>query len=513
MVSSAPSSKESDFLILALDLGSSSVRAALYDSDGRAIDVAHSRQPVDQNDDGTFDPAQIRRATERAIDRCLDRLRESQEARPIAAVGTAGAAMTWVGVDGSGEAVTPVFSYADARSAPFAEQLISELRNEGNLGAIYQDTGVPIHTAYAPAQFLRLKQEEPELLKRVRCWQTTYSFLLGLWRDQPCQPISSSEAGWTGLFDRQSRSWHRALCRRLGLDPAQLPPIQDYSRSVAGLSPSFEERWPELADSRFFLAVGDGAAANVGSGCDSPDRVAVTIGTTGAMRMIVPVGERPPRVPAGLWCYPVDRSGWLLGGALTDGGSLYAWMTESLAVEDEASLLQLAADIEPDGHGLTLLPFLRGERAPGWATGARLTISGITPATTPAALVRAGMEAIAYRFRLIADLLDPLDEGEYEVIASGGALHAAPLWREILADVLGRPLHLVDVDEATSRGAAILALKALGANPESDYLPGIESTSRPNPQRTQIYRAAAARQQWLYDRLLKSAPTTRHAPD
>ena len=141
------------------------------------------------------------------------------------------------------------------------------------------------------------------------------------------QPISSSEAGWTGLLDRTTHSWDEELLDLLPIQADHLPPIRDYTSKVQGLASAYTEHWPELADVPFFLAVGDGAAANIGSGCTDPDRIALTIGTSGAIRIVVTTDHPGSiRVPPGLWVYPVDRTRQLVGGALTAGGSLYRWL-------------------------------------------------------------------------------------------------------------------------------------------------------------------------------------------
>jgi gluconokinase len=169
----------------------------------------------------------------------------------------------------------------------------------------------------------------------------------------------------------------------------------------------------------------------------------------------------------------VDGRRSLPGGALTEGGMVYAWMLETLRLEEnrlkpvsgEARLSGLEAklaQIPPDSHGLTVLPFLAGERSPGWRGDARATIHGLTLATTPLDILRAGMEAVAYRIALVYEQLRSLLPADPEIIASGGALVNSPTWGQIMADVLGRPVTLSRAEEASARGAALLALEALG---------------------------------------------------
>ena len=496
-------------LILAIDLGSSSVRASAYLLNGTRLEGTTEFRITEQAVDGTFDSHTLTALTEEVIGDCLARVRKIAGKTRFIGVAWTSFAMSWLGLDHAGKPVTPVYTYSDALSGPYADNLRQELTQRRRLEDTWQRTGTPIHTAYAPAQLLRLAAEEPDLVQRVACWQTLAASLLARWRGQPKAPISNSEVGWTGMLDRRTLSWDQELVERVCIDPSHLPPILDYANKSIGLTEPFASRWPELANTPFFLAVGDGVGANLGSGCSDNTRIALTIGTTGAMRVVLP--NDPPShpgaaatevqpTPDGLWSYPIDSKRWLVGGSLTDGGSLFSWLHETLAAKDTTTLLASAADLHADEHGLTILPFLRGERAPGWATEAALTISGISPATTPAHIVRAAFEAVALRFRLIYDRLRPLLPPGAEIVASGGALQDNPLWRQILADVLQVPVHLVNVDEATSRGAAVLALQALGLPQPPD--PPTIHTAAPNKKVGAAYALALQRQQELYDRVI-----------
>ncbi|MEZ4639645.1 MAG: FGGY-family carbohydrate kinase [Caldilineaceae bacterium] len=389
---------------------------------------------------------------------------------------------------------------ADPLSGDYARRLRDDLDGAGKLLDTYQRTGTPIHTAYAPAQLLRLAAEDAAPGWRVVTWQTLSAHLLAQWRR--FAPISSSEAGWT-----VSGPCSQHLGRGIGRPPA--PPARQAAaclmttQGITGLSAEYAKRWPELVNVPFFLAVGDGAAANIGTSCTNAERLALTIGTSGATRVVVRTdGVDTINVPPGLWVYPVDSHRRLLGGSLTDGGSLYTWLRRTLAKENNDQLLAEATALAPDAHGLTVLPFLRSERSPGWATAADLTISGISAETTPAHILRAGLEAVAYRFRLIADRLAPSLADGAQIYASGGALQSAPLWRQILADVLQRPVHLTEIDEATSRGVAVLAAQALGLVPEDLPLLPIAETAYPSAAAGERYTAAVARQQVLYRKIL-----------
>jgi gluconokinase len=312
-------------------------------------------------------------------------------------------------------------------------------------------------------------------------------------------------AAWSGLFDRHRLQWDDELRRHLRLEGDVLPPLADYDAAQRGLQAPYAARWPALRDVPFFLAVGDGAAANVGSGCVTPDRVALTVGTTGAMRVLLP--DVTPAVPAGLWAYKVGAAETLLGGALSEGGNVFAWATSALRLPPTEELDAVLRGRRPDVHGLTVLPFVAGERSPGWSNDAEAMMVGVHPATTAVDVLQAWLEAVAYRFMILARLLGPHAAPGHEIVASGGAMSASPYWIQVMADALGRRVRLSSTAEMTSRGAAILALRALGTwRTLSDEPVATEEVFEPVAERAPLYQAGLERQHRLYETVLGVDP-------
>jgi gluconokinase len=161
--------------------------------------------------------------------------------------------------------------------------------------------------------------------------------------------------------------------------------------------------------------------------------------------------------------------------------------------------------MEPDAHGLTILPFWSGERSTGWTTEARGGIFGLTQQTRPIDIVRAALEAIAYRFALIARPLDRVAP-HATIMATGNALRSSPVWLQIIADVFGRPIMLCGAPEASTRGAALLALEAIGkiGSIEEVSVP-VEAIFEPEMSRHARYQEALKRQEEIYERLLGNA--------
>ncbi|MGE4297370.1 MAG: gluconokinase [Desulfovibrionaceae bacterium] len=489
-----------DPLILAIDVGSSSVRCALFDGLGGEVEGVAAREPFHlvMGADGAAEahPALLFDLVCHCVDTVL--AKAGPLAGAIAGVGVCTFVANVMGLDVNGRPLTRLATYADTRAAPEADAL----RRDHDEDAAHQRTGCRFHPGYLPAQLLRLERREPALFRAVARWVSFWEFVeLTVFG---ATSVSPSVASWSGLLDRRALAWDGPLLDVVGLGPGMFSPLSGPGEARRGLRAPFAARWPALRDVPWFPAVGDGAAANVGSGCVSPDRIALSLGTTSAMR-IVTQGDAPYVAP-GLWGYRVDHARHLSGGALSEGGNVFAWMRGVLGLEGADALAGLARALdrmEPDGHGLTVLPFFSGERAPGWAGHARATFHGMSLATTREELVLAGLEAVAYRLGMVFDLLAPLASPAAQVVACGGAVAASPPWMRIIADVLGREVAVAAIPEASARGAALLALENLGAVPDLAAVPvAYREAYRPDPARHAVYRAAMARQAALYGLLV-----------
>ncbi len=511
-------------LVLALDVGSSSLRASLYDGQAHAIAGLEikSTYQLDTTPDGGVekDPDELLHIVCQAIDALLE------QAGPLAGQ-IAGVAIDtfWhslMGLDAEGRPTTPLLTWADTRSAATARQLAREVDER----ATHARTGCKLHPTYFPAKLRWLSNTQPVVFRRARQWLSFGEyFFLKLFGRTVC---SLSMASGTGLLDQNRRTWDAEMLELARIKVEQLAPLGDLNTPLTGLNAEFAQRWPVLASVPWFPPVGDGAAGNLGSGCFSPDRIAVMIGTSGAMRVVCP--GQSVNIPWGLWCYHADHNRFVIGGALSEGGNFFAWMRQNFqlpSIEDSEKELSM---LEPDGHGLTVLPFLTGERSPGWNASARAAIVGLSLDTEPLEILRAGLESIAYRFGLLHEIMAASLPPARQIVASGGALLNSPTWMQILADVLNRPVTASDEGETTSRGAALLALEQLGvfgpghgvknADTTSEKNPVVADTSvetgsldhaqfsfgrtfQPNPARHQRYTEAMERQKELYNVLVK----------
>lgn len=489
-------------LVLTLDIGTSSTRAMLFDAGAQPLTDYAIQLPyrVQTTPDGgaEFDASELFEAVVSAIDRLLEMA--GPLAGKIGAVAADTMVTNIVGLDGDGQPVTPVLTYADTRAANAAAAFRRQFGPE-ETAQIHDRTGCLIHASYLPARFRWMAEARPDWLKKAVRWASVGEYIY--WRFFGDWRVSYSVAAWSGLLNRHRLTWDEAWLAQLPLSAAQFSPLTDVNRPFADLQPTWAQRWPVLKEVPWFPAIGDGAAANIGSGCSNPARLALTIGTTGAMRAVIPP-EKIDTVPDGLWLYRVDAGRGLLGGATTEGGSLFAWFRDTLQLPPPEQLEAELSRLSPAAHGLTVLPFIGGERAPGWHDDARASLLNFTQHTRPIDIVRAGLESVAYRFALIYRRITrhlPAADSRH-IVASGGLLNS-PAWLQIFADVLGQPVLTLAEKEATSRGVALLALESLNIIKDVAALPpATGKTYQPNVDHHRTYQAALDAQLEAYSKLI-----------
>jgi gluconokinase len=207
-------------------------------------------------------------------------------------------------------------------------------------------------------------------------------------------------------------------------------------------------------------------------------------------------------IAPGLWRYRVDKSRIVTGGALSNGGDVYAWMKRNLSLpKDTEARLDKAA---PGSHGLKMLPYFSGERTPYWRADLRASITGISAATEAFDIAHAALESVALRFREIYSLLAVPWGAPAEVIASGTALLHSPAWTQMMADALGRSVTICTENEASCRGAALWALERLGLIDGIDALPASTGAIfEPRAEYQSAYQELLAEQNRLYERLYR----------
>ena len=348
-------------VVLAIDIGSSSVRALLYDAHGTQIPGSESQHPYRQRmtDDGGSE-SNPKELVYLAI-RCVDDVTALASTAGIRIEGI-GITSFWHGLLGlgpDGQPATPVYMWSDKRSGDDATAIAEEV-DAGDASA----NGVPDSLQLLARENPVVATHPGRAITAVSHWVSVTDHLAQ--RLLGNLGTSISMASGTGLLNATTLTWDKPLLDLLGLDATNLPDITDRDDGTTSLTGEFSARWPSLAGVPWFPAIGDGAAANVGAGCVSAGSIALTIGTSAAMRVIVPGDStaQDTRLPERIWRYRLDRQRQVLGGALSNGGNVTSWLARDLFDQEFGPLTEKAANMPPDSHGLTILPLLAGERSP-----------------------------------------------------------------------------------------------------------------------------------------------------
>ena len=499
-------------LTLALDIGSSSIRCSAFTyCDDQLSDAiatkSHKLQSVESGPLGRIRVMDVLYYVDVCVESVLCQLRRLFGDFCVKSIGISTFVMNLVGVDSAGK---PIMSwdgeqgengegFADASLsyACHADEVAQECRSiqssftSDKLETLRQETGTYIHSSYALPQLCSISRLQKDHRSQLCLWTSIASLIISRWSGISIFdiPISFSEASWTGMFNFRTCQWHKTLTNYHSLNVANyLPRISNSfdDNFLLNAKSSYVSRWPEIKNVMFMLGMGDGACANIGSKATTMNRIAVTIGTSAAARVIIPFNQNqllePFHVPCGLWCYRINYNYVLVGGSLTDGGSVIEWSRQLLNLKDDILFTSCMEEVrkliktdelyheknrETDiSKSLTMIPFLSGERSLGWRANATGCILNITRETTPAHFLRACMEGVMLRLTSIIDILILLSKSSDDIhlMVSGTALEKNDVWRYMLANYVTEKNVIVVVDrdgvrESTSRGIALLAQK------------------------------------------------------
>jgi gluconokinase len=475
-------------MILALDLGTSSTRAAIFDQHGRRLVETTSQvaYPLVAGADGRAElrPRDLQRAVGHVMRGTLSAWRRQGKREALAAIGVSCFWHSLLGLSARGRPVTPVYTWADSRCRAQA----AALRRRPGEEHIHARTGCMARASFWPAKLLWLRETQPALFHRAARWVSPAEWIQERWCGEA--NVSFSMASGTGLLDGHTLAWSSELLGRCGLATTRLNSLSDEPGQVTS---AIARRHPELAGVRWYPAVGDGVASNLGSGATRPGTAAINVGTSAAVRVMM--GNVAPRAralsPFGLFAYRVDERRRLLGGAVSNAGNLRAWALRELKLPADATQLeQMLARRNRPVSGLTVLPFWLAERAPTWPEHLPSAVTGITYSTTALDLLQALQEATYHRLGQIVHLLEKETRRPLSLVVSGGIQHSRQSLQR-LANVMGRPVFASPEPEASLRGAACFALEKIGSPAEA---PKLGPPIRPTRAAAEAYAKARERQ-------------------
>lgn len=485
--------EKSDPYILSVDIGTSGIRSSVFDPSG--IEISEMRSSASSEggaEVSEVDPVQLLDETLAVLDQTSAKCSEAGISPGLAAVSCFWHSL--FGIDGEGSPASPLFLWSETRPGISADRLRKAFREKET----HNRTGCHFHSSYWPAKLVWIREEFPDQFSQASRW-ISFSDLLHH-RLTGKLTTSVSMASGTGLFDIRKCAWDPELVTACGLYPSDLSPVAPDGERLE-LTEEFKERWPAFRGSKWIPAIGDGAANNIGAGCITAGPAALMVGTSAAVRVLFE-GDVPERIPEGLFCYRLDRTRVVLGGALSDGGSLHRWLSDLLGDRiGEEKLAERYSSNPPGYHGLSFLPFVFGERSTGYHTKAEGAVVGLTRGTDAADLAIAAMESIAFRLSEILVRIETVKRID-SISVSGGAVRSSPFLTKVLADTLGRDLTVSDSDLASLQGAALFGLEA--ADVLSFSNPSVSpknSVTGHDPHRYSLYRQELIKHRRFYKRI------------
>ena len=438
--------------VMGIDIGTGSTKAVAVTRSGTVLATAQSYYTTLQTDPlfSEQDPETIWQAFIETMQSTTSQLKY-----PPLAVSLSSCMHSLMLVDDTGTPLTANLTWADRRSAAIADAL----RNTPEGELIYKTTGTPLH-AMSPLCKLRWYQQHAHAIfkkfaKAISIKEYIWHKLFGVYE------IDHSIASATGLFDVLKLEWFPTALDFCGVHANQLstPVPTNFLRkglitSLSGIP----------AETPFCIGSSDGCLANVGSDALRLGTAAVTIGTSGAVRIASP--QPIVAFPEMIFNYRLDSETFICGGAVNNGGNVVQWLLQAFlkgaSDNNYTALFQLAASVPPASDGLLCLPFLAGERTPLWDENACSAFVGLRSKHGTAHFLRAALEGVCFALYGVLKKLELAAGRVHTLHVSGGLVHS-PFWMQLLADVTGKEVCLLQTEDASAVGAAQLYFKTINA--------------------------------------------------
>lgn len=490
--------------ILGIDIGTGSTKAVALNLKYEPIEVCQQHYPTESRLPGYSeqDPELIWQAFVSCIEDMIVKLGES----PVA-ICLSSAMHSVIAVDEGCAPLSPMITWADARSADIATRI--KASREGM--NIYKSTGTPIHAMSPLCKLIWLNENQPDLFHRAYKFISIKEYIwYKLFKEFK---VDHSIASCTGLFDLLKLNWNMEALGLASITADQLSePV-----STSYMKPGIDASITSLKRTTFVIGASDGCLANIGSNANEPGIAALTIGTSGAVR----VTSKQPifNEEAMTFSYVLDEDTYISGGPVNNGGIALQWLLKNvlgkkeLSAADYTSLFDEVSTVIAGSNGLIFLPYLTGERAPIWDTSSCGTFFGLRLHHEQAHLARAVIEGICYALNDVLLAVARSSDGIKQINVSGGFVHSK-IWMEILADITGKKIVLIQKEDASAIGAAYMAVKAMGYEtryPSAE--PMGEAVIEPNLINHELYRSHFMIYKKLYTNLKDTMQELYHIKD
>ena len=460
-------------LILVLEASTSAAKAMLFDADKGVIAIASEpyTPDIDIANDGRQD-------TEKVFLSTLAVARKIAAGRDIAAIAVAGVWHSIAVCDTAMRPVLPTHCWTFTR----AKEICRRIRNDSALShKIYDRTGCMPNATYQPYTLMYLKENGVNLKNKLFASQAGYNFF----RMTNERLETASIASGMGLVNTHERKYDEFILNLAGITQNQLAPLSTY-KDTRPLTADCARALGIAAGIPVIPPHSDGALNQLGSGATQPRTMTFSVGTSAAIRL----SSLTPILPAtrATWCY-IGVENWLCGAATTGACSCVNWFKDML-LQNKWTFAQLETELPelPDETNTPVfLPFLFGERCPGWNDERTGGFFDLKAATTIPQLYRAILEGVLFNIYQCYQELTALLGTPERIIMSGGILNSKA-WSQMAADILGAPVQLSENSQASLLGGAALALHVAGALENiRDFPHDTPQTLHPQKSASELY--------------------------
>ncbi|RKQ32286.1 gluconokinase [Oceanobacillus halophilus] len=469
-------------LVMGLDIGTTSVKAVVFDTKGKL--VAEAEEMVETNypkaDWAEQNPEEVEKASIEAMKNVVENANVTSE--EILTIGISAAMHSLICIDEDMQPISQMLIWSDKRSSHIADRLIKTSAND-----IYAKTGTPIHPMTPLLKLIWMKENQYEAYHNAAYFMSMKEYLLQKWFGQ--RVIDYSMAAATGFFDVKKLDWEDQALELAGIQREQLSKIVSPTEILTGLDQRVAEEIGISGNIPFVIGSADGQLANLGSGAIKPGEVNISVGTSGAIRQFVKGAPINEKMETFTYSFTEDTS--IIGGPTNNGGVALQWfkdLIEYKGTHDE--FLADAAKVEVGSEGILFLPYVNGERAPLWNGRAKGNFFGLSINHKKEHLTRAVLEGIAFNIYQIGKSLERI-AGAPEKISVNGGLTKSLLWVQIMADLFGKEIYLSDTHHNAAWGAAWTALVGIGkANSLEDIKSSLpsEKVIEPNMENHEVYQ-------------------------
>jgi len=476
-------------IVVGLDIGTTSVKAVAFDLKGNVINESEQLIQTYYPNPGFVEqkPNEIEKNSRKVLRDIFVACEDSN----ILNIGISCAMHSLICMDKDGTPLSDMLIWSDGRSSELVEKLDPQVKKN-----VYSKTGTPIHPMSPLLKLIWMKENDYEPYKQADYFMSMKEYLLYKWFDQ--RVVDYSMASATGLMNVKTLAWEEEALNLAGVTTTQLSEIVPPTKIIEGLKPEVKEEltWPE--DTPLVIGAADGQLANLGNGAIKPGEVAVTVGTSGAIRQLIE-GQHV-NTNGETFSYAFTENSSIIGGPTNNGGIALQWLKDLLEFEgSHETFLNGAEKVDIGAEGLLFVPYVNGERAPVWNQEARGNFYGLSITHRRPQLVRAVLEGIVFNLYQIGQSLEEI-AGKPTTISVNGGLSKSPLWVQILADVFGHEIQLADTHHGAAWGASWTALVATGQVESFEQIKEnipIDQVVKPNMQNHDAYQRVFKKYQQL----------------